>query len=92
VAVFPEGKRVASCGSDKTACIWTIENRGCEHTLMDHTESVEPLAFSPDGKRVVTVGLDKTAIIWSVSLARKRGANQDAAFVRPVFLANWLRD
>jgi WD40 repeat protein len=65
VKFFPDGKRLASCGEDKTARIWNVETGHCDQVLTGHTGHVYDLAISPDGQRIVTVAFDGTARIWS---------------------------
>ena len=65
VRFFPDGKRLASCGEDKTAGIWNVETGHCDQVLTGHTRQVYDLAISPDGQRIVTASFDGTARIWS---------------------------
>ncbi len=68
LAVFsPDGTRVVTASSDKTARIWDAAT-GAELTVLrGHDNRVSSAAFSPDGTRVVTASSDKTARIWDAA-------------------------
>jgi WD40 repeat protein len=66
MAFSPDGKRLVSASSDRTARIWNLETRQTEHILKGHEHRVVGVAFSPDGKRLVTASYDRTARVWLV--------------------------
>jgi WD repeat-containing protein 61 len=66
VAACPDGKRVASCGSDKRVRVWDPSARQCLHTFDSHTEQVWAVCFSPDGKKLASVGDDAVVQIYDV--------------------------
>ena len=62
----PDGKRVVTASSDKTARVWDADTGKPVGEPMTHGEAVLSASFSPDGKRVVTASEDKTARVWNV--------------------------
>jgi WD40 repeat protein len=71
VAFSPDGKKIVTSSSDKTARIWDAETGRELKKLKGHTEEVIPVAFSPDGKKVVTGSFDNTARIWDAETGRE---------------------
>ncbi len=63
----PDGTRVLTASSDKTARIWNATTGQPIATLTGHTDVVWAASFSPDGTRVVTASWDKTARIWNAA-------------------------
>ena len=64
VTFSPDSKKLATCGSDKTAIIWDVESGKELQRLEGHTDAVMSVVFSSDGKKVATSSADKTARIW----------------------------
>ncbi len=67
VAFSPDGKLLASAGSDGIVVLREAKTGKELMTLHGHTEAIEDAAFSHDGKYLATVSDDKTAKIWDVS-------------------------
>ncbi|MFF5263741.1 WD40 repeat domain-containing serine/threonine protein kinase [Actinomadura viridis] len=68
VAFSPDGKTLASAGSDDTVRLWDVATRtAIGGPLTGHTDSVGALAFSPDGRTLATGGDDETVRLWDVA-------------------------
>ncbi len=57
-AFSPDGHRVLSVSSDKTAKLWDAKSGALIATLEGHTEGLRNGAFSPDGTVIATVARD----------------------------------
>jgi WD40 repeat protein len=63
-AYSPDGTRIVTASSDKTARIWDARTGAALAVLSAHGRTVKSAAYSPDGTRIVTASTDKTARIW----------------------------
>lgn len=66
VDMSPDGTRVVTASTDKTARMWSAAGNVEPIILSGHQDAVACCAFSPDGRSVVTCSWDKTARIWAV--------------------------
>jgi WD40 repeat protein/uncharacterized protein YjbI with pentapeptide repeats/Mrp family chromosome partitioning ATPase len=69
-AFSPDGQRIATGASDKTARIWDAATGKTILSLEGHEASVRSVAFSPDGQRITTGSSDKTARIWDAATGK----------------------
>jgi WD40 repeat protein len=67
VAYSPDGSRVATASSDKTARIWDTSNGRLVSTLSGHSDRINGVVYSPDGTRIATASEDGTARVWSAA-------------------------
>ncbi len=66
VAFSPDGRRLASGGSDGAVRLWDVETGRELRRLEGHTDSVQSVAFSPDGNTLASGGSDNTVRLWNV--------------------------
>ena len=71
VMFSPDGKLLASGGSDKTVRIWELSTRKLTATLRGHAEHITSVAFSPDGKLLASASFDKTIRLWDMATGNR---------------------
>lgn len=63
VAFSPDGTRIATASTDRTARLWTSSGKALA-TLAGHEHALSDVVFSPDGLRIATASDDGTARVW----------------------------
>ncbi len=66
VSWSPDGKHVASGGSDQTVRVWGVVTGKELHIYSHHQGEVRALAWSPDGTCLASAGDDQMVHIWQV--------------------------
>jgi tetratricopeptide (TPR) repeat protein len=84
VAFSPDGQRLASASSDKTAKIWDSATGKELFAVKSHAGTVFAVAFSPDGQRLASANQDGSIHLWeTMSVSRevqnRRATNQMVA-------------
>jgi WD40 repeat protein len=66
LTLSPDGKILATTGSNKLIKLWNLETKEEIFELSGHKLAVNALAFSPDGKILATTGSDKLIKLWNL--------------------------
>jgi WD40 repeat protein len=61
VQFSPDGKRIVTGGSDRTARLWDLQGKQLA-VFKGHEDAIEVVQFSPDGQRIATAGGTGTGI------------------------------
>lgn len=81
----PDGRYVATAGSDQLIKLWDAKSGEEVRTLAGHTAQVLGLAVSPDGSAIASAAADNTLRVWDVPLTEPlRKFQGHAAAVRAV--------
>jgi WD40 repeat protein len=73
-AFSPDGRMMATGGSDATIRLWDIGSREVQATLLGHHGEVTSLAWSPDGKVLASRSKeDHTVRFWDVAARQELG-------------------
>jgi hypothetical protein len=66
VVFAPDGRTLATVGSDQVVRLWNTDTGSELGRLQGHRGAVTSLAFAPDGRTLVTGSADTTALVWDV--------------------------
>jgi WD40 repeat protein len=73
VAFSPDGRWLASAGTDRAIYIWETATGKEAMLLLGHDAEVSTVAFSPDGKSVFSYGQDGQGYLWSLKPKAQAG-------------------
>jgi WD40 repeat protein/serine/threonine protein kinase len=65
LAFSPDGHRLATTSSDRTANLWDVATRGRLTAPLIHDQAVAAVAFTRDGKTVATAGQEGVLTLWN---------------------------
>lgn len=71
VAFSPNGKQIATSGSDGSIKVWNTETTKLAFTIAAHKGPVNAVVFSPDGTKIASAGADKIARVWKAAASSK---------------------
>lgn len=63
----PNGLRILSSSSDRTACVHTLGSESKALLLRGHTDEIHGVAFTNDGRRAVTGSWDRSVKVWDLA-------------------------
>jgi RNA polymerase sigma factor (sigma-70 family) len=69
-ALTPDGRTLATGGSDAAVHLWDVPSGRPLATLAGHSAPILALAFSPDGQTLASAATDRTVLFWDVDSGR----------------------
>jgi WD40 repeat protein len=64
----PDGRRLATAGTDKRVMVWDLDSGRELLTFLGHRNLVICVAFSPDGTRLASGSRDGSIRVWNVEI------------------------
>ena len=66
VAWSPDGRYIASAGSDNTVRTWDARTKETVIAYHGHSDVVKAVAWSPDGQRLASASIDHSVRVWEM--------------------------
>ena len=67
VAFSPDGRLLASGGTDAVVRVWEVDSGNQFAALRGHTQPVTEVAFTPDGRTLLSASRDQTIKLWNLA-------------------------
>jgi WD40 repeat protein len=83
LAFSPDGKYLATAGSDHQIQLWEVASGVPKCTLAGHRGPIRSLVFSRSGDRLLSASDDGTALVWDVAEALSLKSEESAARPAP---------
>ncbi|AEO63391.1 uncharacterized protein THITE_2108573 [Thermothielavioides terrestris NRRL 8126] len=90
VCFSPDGRRLASCGTDEAVSVWDVEHLTLLHELRGHPGGIGSVAWSPDSKLLVSCGKNHVAKVWHVDTGEC--VSTLSGFEEPISSCVWPAD
>lgn len=71
VRISPDGKLMATGGTDGYIRIWSFPKMGKSSEIEAHSKELDDIDFSPDSKHLVSIAKDGQGIVWDVKSQQK---------------------
>lgn len=68
--VSPDGRVLATAGSDRTVRLWDTATQRELRVLIGHTKDLRQVRFAPNGRWLASAGKDATVRVWEVESGR----------------------
>jgi WD40 repeat protein len=86
VVFSPDGKQIATVGSEDTASLWDTSGKKLAE-FKGHQRLVTSVSFSPNGKQLATSGHDDTIRLWEISGKQLRKITAHQGRIRRVIFS-----
>ncbi|XP_011188394.1 prolactin regulatory element-binding protein [Zeugodacus cucurbitae] len=67
VRISPNGRLMATGGTDGHLRVWTFPQMVQRGDLASHTKEIDDIDFSPDSKYIVTISKDGQGLVWDLT-------------------------